>query len=825
MPVRIRVSRKPKTSRWALSPRGRYVALCCFAALLAVTVAVTIWVCFVYQKYAKLIDEKLARGPFPNSSLLYSAPETVGLGDAMGPLSVANRLRQSGYGEDARSNPAGWFHLRSGAIEVFPGDSSPTASEPALLKFNADKLSSITALSDNTSRREYTFDPQPLSALYDKNREKRRLVHYKDIPQVLVNALVSIEDKRFFQHSGFDPVRIAKAAWVDLREHRNAQGASTLTQQLARMLWLDPRKTYGRKFDELLITIHLERTLSKQQILEYYANQVPLGQRGSFAIRGFGQASETYFGKAVNQLTLPEAATLAGLIQEPSFRNPARWPERAKARRNVVLAQMLDNGYISRSQYEQAVASPMAVVKQGASSAGAPYFVDFVSERLTEEFGDRDFQSSGSKIYTSLDPLLQRDAVEAVAEGMREVDALIAKRRKKGGPLESPQVALVCLDPQTGEIKALVGGRDYGQSQLDHALAKRPSGSIFKPFVYAAALNTGLWQDNGSATTDSSIFQDEPQTFLFAGKPYEPVDFHKSAWLGPVTLRVAFAKSLNVPAVEVAEQTGYGAVAQLAHKAGLADIRATPAMALGAYSVTPVEIAGAYTLFANGGTEVKPRAITRVVDSSGKQIWTGAPITRKVLDPRVTFLTVNLMQEVLRSGTGADVRLRGFTLPAAGKTGTSHDAWFAGFTSKLLCVVWVGLDDYQDIKLEGAKAALPVWTDFMKRAHRHAAYRNVADFSIPDGIVSAQIDADSGQLATSACPRVVTGYYLNGTQPTQFCTFHLGGSTEMAGWNTAPLPSAPPPAGFSQPDASLLGSKNAKSRKSGLMDKIKSIFK
>ncbi len=796
-----------------------------------------IWVSFVYAKYARLTDEKLTQGPFPNSSLLYAAPETVGIGDPGTPLAFAARLRESGYGEDVRANPLGWYHLRPDAIEIFPSDRSSTGSEPAVLGFKDGKISSIIALSDNSPRTEYALEPQLLSSLFDKNREKRRLVHYDDIPPVLIQAVLSIEDKRFFQHSGFDPARIVKAVFVDLKERRNAQGASTLTQQLARNLWLDPRKTFARKFDELLITIHLERKLTKQKIFEYYANQVDLGRRGSFAIRGFGEASEAYFGKSIRQLSIPEAATLAGLIQQPSFRNPVRWPERAKARRNVVLREMLDNGYLGQSQYEAAIETPLVVAKQGIESADAPYFVDLVNEKLNEEFQDRDFQASGSKIYSTIDPLLQRDAAEAVATGMHEIETLIAKGRKEGVALEEPQVALICLDPQTGEVKALIGGKNYGVSQLDHAVAKRPSGSIFKPFVYAAALNTGLW-DHPNPITASSLFQDEPQTFYYAGKAYEPTDYHKGAWLGDITLRTAFAKSLNVPAVEVAEQTGYGAVAQLAHKAGLQDIRATPAMALGAYDVTPLEIAGAYTIFANKGVEIKPELISKIVDQSGKDIWSAQPQTTKVLDPRVAFLTMNLMQEVLRSGTGAGVRARGFNLPAAGKTGTSHDAWFAGFTTKLLCVVWVGLDDYQDIKMEGAKAALPIWTDFMKRAHRHRAYRDVSQFDVPDGVVSAQIDADTGQLATSLCPRVITEYYLLGTQPVQFCALHPGGATEIAGWDAVPapsLPAAPAYANSGVPGMNPEAAQNAAqpngqkdkedAKKHGILDKLKSIFK
>ena len=800
---------------------------------IAVAVIVLIVISAYYMKYARLTDEKLAQGPFPNSSLLFAAPRVIGVGDPGTPLQFAMRLRDGGYVEDGKTSPGGWYHLRPDALEVFPGDHSYPGADAGVLRFADGKIASIISLSDNTERTEYTLAPQLLTSLFDKNREKRRLVRYDDIPPILVEAVVSIEDKRFFQHSGLDPIRIIKAMFVDVREHRNAQGASTLTQQLARNLWLDSRKTFTRKFDELLITIHLERKLTKQKIFEYYANQVDLGRRGSFAIRGFGEASEAYFGKDIRQLSLPEAATLAGLIQEPSFRNPVRWPERARNRRNVVLAHMLENGYITQAQYDRAVETPVVTAKQGIESADAPYFVDLVNERLADEFQDRNFQESGSKIYTTLDLDLQRDAAEAVALGMREVDEIIAKRHKTGGdPVEEPQVAMLCLDPHTGEVKALIGGRNYGVSQLDHVLAKRPSGSVFKPFVYAAALNTGLW-DHPDPITQSTIFHDAPENFAFDGKDYEPSDFHKGEWLGDVTLRTAFAKSLNVPSIEVAQAAGYGNVADLAHRAGLADIRATPSMALGTYDVTPLEIAGAFTLFANRGIMVQPRFIARIVNKSGDDTWISQPETKKILDPRVNYLMTSLMQEVLRSGTGARVRSRGFTLPAAGKTGTSHDAWFAGYTTKLLCIVWVGLDDYQDIKMQGADAALPIWAEFMKRAHKHREYRDVSDFEVPDGVVSAQIDPESGDLATSACPQVVTNYYLLGTQPVQFCPLHQGGSTEIAGWETAApgqstLPNVPAPSTSLPPPTSTDPAQAQRDKqdpqKRGVFDKLRSIF-
>jgi penicillin-binding protein 1B len=777
----------------------------------------------------------LKEGPFPDTSLLFAAPQVIGVGDPGSQPELVNRLRESGYGEDRRGNPIGWYHLRPDAIEVFPGDRSSTTAEPGVIGFKNGKLSSIIALSDNSPRTEFTLEPEILTALYDKNREKRRLVKYDDIPPVLVNAVVSIEDKRFFQHSGFDPVRIVKALWIDFRQHRKDQGASTLTQQLAKNIWLSNRKTWMRKYDELLITIHLEQKLTKQKIFEYYANMIPLGQRGSFAIRGFGEASQAFFGKDMRQLTLPEAATLAGLIQIPSYRNPVRWPERAKARRNVVLKAMLENNYITQYQYLDAVGAPLVISRRGPESADAPYFVDLVNDRLGDRFQDRDFQASGMRIYTTLDVDLQRDASAAVAEGMREVDTILAKRRKRGEAVDAPQVALICLDPHTGEVKALVGGRNYGTSQLNHAAAKRPSGSVFKPFVYAAALNTGLLT-NPNPITASTMLADEPRAFDWAGATYEPTDFHKDVWSGQVLLPTAFAKSLNVPAVEVAEQTGYATVADLAHKAGLPDIRATPAMALGAYSVTPLEMAGAFTIFANNGVRVQPQFISRIADKTGQDVWTAEPITKKVLDPRISFLVTGLMQDVLRWGTGAGVQARGFVLPAAGKTGTSHDAWFAGYTSKLLCIVWVGLDDYQDIKLEGAKAALPIWAGFMKRAHQHREYRSPTPFDIPEGVVGVQIDSDTGALATSACPPSVvhTEYFLTGTQPMTFCPTHLGGSSQMASWETLPPPppmrpegangqvaAAPAPNPVTDPNAQ---DKNSQKERKGIFDKLKGIF-
>ena len=784
MAVKVQVPKKASAVRFFLKPAGK-IALAVTA--LVVTIAVSVFT-YYYVKYSRLIEAKLAAGPYANTSMLFAAPRTVAVGDLATPQELAIELRRSGYNESSK-NRMGYFKVKPDEIDIYPGPDSYFKRDEGVVKFRGTKVSQIISLADNTDRTEYTLEPELISNLFDKNREKRRLIRYEDIPPVLVHAVVSAEDKRFFQHSGFDPIRIIKAAWIDVRDRRYAQGASTLSQQLSRILWLDNDKTWRRKIPELLITMHLEQKLSKEQIFEYYANQVPLGNRGSFGIRGFGEAAQVYFGTDVTRLTVPEAATLAGLIQQPSFTNPFRWPDRAKQRRNVVLKLMHENKYISDDEYERSIAAPLVLVRQGSmESTDAPYFVDLVNDTLQDKFSDYNFQTNTYRVYTTLDLNLQRDAAEAVRVGMEEADKLIKHRKKRDPNYPDPQCALIAIDPETGEVRALVGGRNYGMSQLNRIIAKRQPGSSFKPFVYAAALNTALAGGN-LLLTPATMINDEPTTFWFDGKPYEPSNFeHK--FYGTVSMRDALAHSLNVATVKIAEQTGYAAVVDLARRAGLnLEIQPTPAVALGAYEVTPLEIAGGYTIYANHGIFSKPYFISSITSDHGSNMFDGKPEHRAVLDPRVAFLMDQLLQEVVRTGTGASIWSRGINFPVAGKTGTSHDGWFAGFSSKLICIVWVGFDDNRELNLEGAHSALPVWTEFMKRAHQHREYRNVSDFQPPAGVVSTQIDPQSGQIATAACPKVRTEYFIEGTQPVELCRLHGGGGTQVAGWETQqPLP-------------------------------------
>jgi len=725
-----------------------YVVLGLFLAAITLTIA-------EYCRLAHMADRRLAEGPFSMATEILAAPETVAVGESLTPNDLASKLERSGYARST-DNGTGWFAVHANDVEIVPPSSGRVK-----VQFSQGRIAAIQSLQDHSALQEYLLAPQLLTDL-SENREKRRLVHFADIPQALVHALTSAEDKRFFNHGGFDYRRAMKAAIVDFRDGRKQQGASTLTMQLARALWLHPQKSWRRKAEEILITLHLEHVLSKEEIFEDYANQIFFGMRGPYSINGFGEASRVYFGKELSQVDTAEAALLAGLVQRPSYFNPYRYPERAVARRNLVLSLMKRNGELSESDYRAAAAEPLKLARE-ADESGNSYFLSMMNDELQSTLGESAKQSH--TVIATLDPQLQKAAESAVRSGMEAVD----KQLRENGDVR-PQVALVALDPHTGEIKALVGGRNYGASQLNHALASRQPGSVFKPFVYAAAIETAL--DGSPRTfTPASLVTDEATTFQFGNESYQPKDF-EGDYQGDVTLRTALAESLNVAAVSIAQQVGYGRVVTLARLAGLSGVQPTPSIALGAYEATPLDIAAAYSVFANYGQWVKPTTIQRVMASDGSVLREHHAVTRQAIDPRVAYITLNMMQEVLRSGTGASARSRGFALPAAGKTGTSRDGWFAGFTSDLLCVVWVGFDDNRDLKLEGARSALPIWADFMKQASQIAPYRSAHDFHVPSGIVSDEICDETGELASPACPRVHSEVFIAGTEPTTMCTRH-----------------------------------------------------
>jgi penicillin-binding protein 1B len=639
----------------------------------------------------------------------------------------------------------------------------------------------------------YTVSSKLFTNLSDASRVKRRIIEFKDLPKVLVDAVTAGEDQRFFNHYGLDPIRIAGAFISNLGESHRLQGGSTITQQLARSFFLTAEPTLRRKISEACIALILELRLTKEEIFTMYANDVYLGQRGSFAIHGFAEGSTTQFGKDIWDLTLPEAATLAGIIPAPNAYSPGRHPERATARRNLILRTMRHMGAITQENYEKAKQATLETLPVKVDATDAPYFVDFIHEELLKDYSEEELMNRGFSVYTTLAPDLQEAAVEAVAKGLAFVEGQFAVRDKSKASPESrprPQAGLIALDPHTGEIRAMVGGTGYAPSQYNRITrAFRQPGSIFKPFVYAAAFETAYDFSLGDVDvtaephiqsldhrviTPLTTVMDEPKIFFYGGISYAP-DNYKHDFRGLVTVRTALQRSLNLATIRVAERIGFNRVAALAKRMGLnANIKGYPSVALGAFEVTPIELAGAYTAFANGGRRIEPHALLRVVTADGTLLKTYKYETREVLRPEVAYLITHMMEGVIDRGTGAGVRTRGFKLPAAGKTGTSRDGWFAGYTKDLLVIAWVGIDDNRDLNLEGSRSALPIWTDFMMKAYElHPAGHAVhMSFTPPPGIEIVSIDADTLMLATPFCRNTFEEAFIVGTAPTALCALH-----------------------------------------------------
>jgi penicillin-binding protein 1B len=735
------------------------------AAVLAVLLMGTCLFIHFSSDLHRFTDARLLEGDGSGgAAVILASPAQVLLGMETTPAALASRLRNGLYAHGETGSAVGTFKLAADRLEIHPGPASffhhgQIREGPAELKFRNGRITSIKSLDDKTALQSYWLEPGVITTLSGYARSEQQLVRYQDVPKVLRDAVIATEDHRFFSHHGVNPVRIVRAAIADLRGHGPLQGGSTLTMQLARNLFLTPRRTIDRKVEEICLAEFLEMRLSKEQIFELYANRVYLGQQGNFAIFGFGDAAHAYFNKDVSKLTLPEAAFIAGLIRGPNLYSPYKDPERALERRTTVLRQMVETGAISPADEQRARAAPLNPAKpamvEGKQEA---YFEDMVTQQLRTQFTERELRFNGLKVHTSLDLDLQRAASEGARVGSAEIDQQLKKHRpsKKSAPADSnqPQFSLVALDPHTGDVKALIGGRDYGASQLNHALARRQPGSSFKPFVYAAALSSGV---DGSAPviTPATLLNDQPTEFKFGNKgdkPYAPRDYQQ-AYHGTVTVREALMDSLNVPTVSLAEAVGYDKVRNLAIAAGFnSHLEATPSIALGAYGGTPLEVAGGYTIFTNEGQYVSSRCIVEIDDASGAIVWSGPVTTRSVLDPRVAYLMVSLLESVINGGTGAGVCARGFRLPAAGKTGTSHDGWFAGFTSNLLAVVWVGYDDDRELNLTGAQSALPLWTEFMMRATSLPSYRNAEPFTPPPGIVAVPIDAQANSPDSPGLP-------------------------------------------------------------------------
>ncbi|MGH7414051.1 MAG: PBP1A family penicillin-binding protein [Candidatus Rokuibacteriota bacterium] len=726
-----------------------------------------------FALYAARALSRFERVEARRSTVLYAAPPVLRPGVHVGALDLAGILSRLGYRETRGASAPGQFSRSDSAWDI------NVAGKDAVRVTLAVAGGRITRLRQGGADvQSVVLPPELLASAGADMGENIRPVRLPDVPAVLRSAVLATEDARFYEHGGIDPRGILRALWTNIRKGRVAEGGSTITQQLVKSRLLNPERTLARKINEALLSTVLEWRYRKDEILEAYLNEIYLGQWGGSAVRGVGAAARAYFGKEVHQLTLPEAALLAGMIRAPNSYSPASNPERARERRDVVLARMRDLGRISEADYRRARKEPVRSRTRPTNGLMAPYFVDYVRAEL-ERNADVDLGDlHGVRVYTTLDPVLQRLAEAAVVKGMDRLETSRPRLRRKA-PEERLQAAMIVLDPATGQVRALVGGRDYRSSQFNRAvLARRQPGSAFKPFVYLAALTS---RNEAPLFTAASLIEDSPITVMVDGKPWTPKNYD-DRYEGPVTVRRAMEASLNTATVRVAQAVGLPTVIETARTLGMdVELKPVPALTLGVFEITPLQLARAYLPLVNGGLAPTGGAVEAVAEESGRALWSASHEARPVVGAPEAYLVTSLLEGVINAGTGAPARALGVPGSVAGKTGTTNDgrdAWFVGYSPNLLALVWVGFDDSSPAGLSGADGALPIWSEFMREALE--VYPGGA-FSEPTGITHAKVDVTTGQRATAFCPLVATEVFLAGTEPPS-CEAHGGVTEQMGRW-------------------------------------------
>jgi penicillin-binding protein 1B len=746
----------------------------------------------LYNEISQLIAQRRAA----LTSAIYSAPLEINPGDDIAPLHLIDRLQQLSYSRVEQPLHPGEYSMQPGMMAIYVRDFSVgDRGYPAALFHLSFDGQRVTGIADSfgVSQSAALIEPEIIGRLLADAPAERVEVSLSEVPPFLIKGLLATEDRFFYYHFGFDPIRIIEAAIIDLHSHRLSQGASTLTQQLARTFIEQHTRSFRRKFRELAIALVLEMRLSKNEILERYINDVWMGEYQGTPIYGMPLAARHFFNKDLRQVTPVEAATLIGIIQAPTSYDPRRHPETARQRRNVVLGLMRRAGALDESLYEAALTEPVETVP-AAGLRRAPYFTDYVTSQVSKmpAVGGT---LAGLRVYTTLDPEVEAHGSEALVANLERLERLHPRLRRRTAAkrLES---AMVAIDPRSGAILAMVGGRDYGTSQFNRAAsAERQPGSAFKPVVYLTALDPALSPLNEPVTL-ASILPDRPMSF---GR-WRPVNYEGS-YMGDVTVAEALADSLNIPTAYLGSLLGPPAMIRTAHLMGIQeDLPNYLPISIGSGEVTLLEMTSVYGTFANGGVVRTPYAIEAVVNPHGQLIYQHAPHSQRLMSRAVAYVMTGALRGVLQYGTGKNAARMGMDFPAAGKTGTTEDyrdAYFVGYTRHLVCGVWVGFDQPQNIGLPGADAALPAWVQFMRESVRQP---QLGFGPPPPGITMATIDPTTGGLATPSCPRVATLPFLAGTEPTQTCRLHGRIFAASAPSSVNPL-ATPPNSGGAQPVA------------------------
>jgi len=718
------------------------------------------------------VRERFEGVRFRLPSRVYSAPAILYPGLDWKLVDLRGTLERLGYREaiETRSLPPGQYAWGNHRVRVhlraFEHPSRPEPSRDVVMRLRGSIISQIRSMPAGVEIGAILIEPEEIGAYYGPYREQRELVQLEQLPRHLIDAVLAVEDQRFESHPGIDLRRIAGAMLANLRAGSIQQGGSTLTQQLVKNFFLTPERTYRRKLQEALMALLVEARYDKDAILQSYLNEIYLGQRGATAIHGVGEATRLYFGKSASRLSVAESGLLAAIIQSPNGISPYRESERATRRRNLVLELMYDQRRIDEATFRKAVDEPLRLAAITPEPGDARYFLDLLRRQLVEHYPSDALTIEGLHIYSTLDRRLQRLAAISLRDGIAEIERRHPELHTDD-PARALQGCLIAMRPQTGELLALVGGRDYRVSQFDRCTqAKRQPGSVFKPFVYIAGLEP---EGGGPLITLASFLDDSPLEIetphgLWQPRNYDD-EFHET-----VTVREALERSFNVATARLGQQIGMRKVVRVARRLGIESrLPAVPSLALGTAELSPLEITRAYATIANGGVRPETESIEDAVDRDGRVLERRHLQFERVLDAGTAYLAISLLEGVAERGTAASVRAGGLRGPVAAKTGTTdeeRDLWFVGFTPDLVAVVWLGFDEPRSVGLPSSRGALPIWRRFIEGA-TGGVIRGA--FLRPPEVEQVAIEPSTGALALAGCPERHKEYFLRGTLPTHVC--------------------------------------------------------
>ncbi|OPG83623.1 penicillin-binding protein 1B [Stutzerimonas stutzeri] len=701
-----------------------------------------------------VVQEKFSGKRWTIPAKVYARPLELFVGQKLDKNDFLAELDALGYRRERSVSGPGGASVAGNDIELhtrgFQFYEGAEQSQRLRVRFSGDFVAGLSS-ANGSALPVARLEPVLIGGLYPAHNEDRILIKLDQVPPYLLETLVAVEDREFFNHFGVSPKSIARAVWVNLTAGQVRQGGSTLTQQLVKNFYLTNERSMTRKITEAMMAVLLELHYDKQEILEAYLNEVFLGQDGRRAVHGFGLASQYFFGQPLAELKLPQVALLVGMVKGPTYYNPRRNPERALERRNLVLDLLAEQQVISADEAAKAKQAPLGVTQRGSmADSSYPAFLDLVKRQLREDYRDEDLTEEGLRVFTSFDPVLQLKAEQAMSETLKRL----------GKATEGVEGAMIVTNPETGEIQAMLGSRQPGFAGFNRALdASRPIGSLIKPAIYLAAL------EKPSQYTLTSLLEDEPFSVKGAdGQVWKPQNYGRQAY-GTVYLYQALANSYNLSTARLGLDLGVPNVLKTLERLGASPKwPAYPSMLLGAGGLRPIEVADMYQTLANGGFNTPLRGIRSVLTADGEPLKRYPFQIQQRFDPGAIYLTQYAMQRAMREGTGRSAYNRlPQSLNLAGKTGTtndSRDSWFAGFSQDLLAVVWLGRDDNGKTSLTGATGALQVWTDFMRRADPLPL-----QMPVPDNVTYAWVDARSGLGTDERCPDAVQMPYIRGSEP------------------------------------------------------------